>query len=543
MAEILTQISLLIVLAGILAIIGRFINQPPTVAYLAAGFILGRIGLKFLENTAALDIIAEIGIILLLHIAGLNIDIEEFLEVKNYTLIVGGGYTLFLATSGFLIGTFLMGLSSIQSAYLGLALSFSSTVIVGKTLGERKEIAAPHGRILIGTMILQDIIAMIGLALFSSIASGGNIITQTIITFTKAIALFIILYFLGKYVISWIFDKVAEFELILVMGLAWIFSSVIIAEMIGFSAEIAAFIAGMAISDFSFSFEIKNESRALQDFALMFLFFVTGARVTITDQLFGPMFWILTALVLVGAPLVISFLGSLLGMEKRSNFLTSLIPAQTSEFSIIIVTIGLSLDQVTTQIFSTIVAITVITMTISSIILSNINTIYHKIEETLELLEWKREEHIHTNEDLKNHILILGFSGLGRYVAQYYENEKEVVIVEWKKDLIELAEEKGYEVIYGDAGDPHVWREANLKHADLVINTIGDNLEDDIRLQKWIKEEHSSTISIAEAAKPDEVPVLESLGYDHVIDKDKIEWAHIKDLLEKEEIQQRMKEQ
>ncbi len=542
MADFIIQLSILVLVAAGLSIIGRFLKQPPLISYILTGIILGAVGGGLVANKAILDILAEIGIILLLYIAGLEIRIKEFMKIGKHALIVGEGHDVIMAALGMAIGYFVMKLTLLQSFYLGLALTLSSTIVVVKVLTKRKELASPHGRILMGTMLLQDLVAMAALAIFTSLALGGSPYFEIGKTILKAIAMFIVLYFIGKYLVEKLFTKIAEnIELVFLLGLAWCFAAVLMAHYIGFSIEIGAFIAGMSIAHLPFAFEIKDKARSLQDFGLLLFFFTIGATVTISKEIFLSMtFALLVLFDILATPLISGAINSFLRFDRKKNFLISVMPTQVSEFSIIIMAIGLKLGQVSEYLFSLIVGITVVTIMLSSGYLNNLNPIYKKVESHLKFLEWRKAETPHKAKTLKHHIVIFGFGKLGEYVSDHYK-KKTKVVVEWDPEKIERAKEKGCLMVYASAGDPDVWEEVNIKDAVLVVNTIGANIEDDINLGRWIRKNHPRVVSIAETNVPEEVTMLKEAGYDFVLHQDKAEWLQLKKYLDKASIKKRIK--
>jgi len=536
MTEFIIQLGLLVVVASLLGIIGKFLRQPPLIAYIFSGLLLGYFGLNIAENKETLDIISEIGIILLLYIAGLEIKFKQFLKTGKTAFIIGEGHDIIMMSIGMGIGYFLLGFNFLQSFYLGLALTLSSTIVVVKALEQRKEIEAPHGRVLMGTMLLQDLVAMGSLAVFIAISKGGSPGVEIALTLLKGAIVFVVLYLFGKYIMGKLFERIAgHIELVFLAGLMWAFVGVLFAHYIGFSKEIGAFIAGMSIAHLPFAFEIKDKTRSIQDFGLLLFFFTIGATVSISkDIIFSWTFALLVLFVLLATPIISGAIASFLALEKKRNFLIGVMPIQVSEFSLIVVAIGLKLGQINEYIFSLVTAITVATIILSSGILANLNPLYRKIEDYLEFLEWKVVKKEDVEEDIKGHAILLGMGNLGEHIAAYLKKKKmKVVVVDWLPDRIEKAEKLGCEIFYGDAGDPDVWEEIKADKAKIIISTIGNNQDDDVNIYNWIKKKNKNVYLISETNIPEDAKELNKLGYDHVLVQDEAEWALLKKFLNK----------
>ncbi len=542
LADLVAQLGIIIIASAVLAYLGRKLKQPPIVAYILSGVLLGVLGLDIAQSREFLDVVAHIGIIFMLYIAGLKIRFKDFSSLGKKVLLIGPVKDIVIILIGFFIGTYFFGFEIIPSLYLGIALTLSSTIIIIKTLTKRKEVATPHGKILIAMMLFQDLIAMSALAIFTSLHQGGGAIPSIVLTFIKGGALFIGLLSLGNTLVKHIFAKLGDkLENVFLIGLTWCFSSVVIAHFIGFSTEIAAFMAGMSIAHLPFSFEIRDKTIALQEFGLILFFFTIGATTVLSKEIiFSYAFWVLLLLVMVITPLITMIIGSFLGFEKKKTFLIGVLPIQVSEFSIILVMKGLQLGQISNGLFTMIVLLTVVSMIISSSVLANIGSLYDRLQKHLKILEWNKKRTFHKNSHLEHHIVIFGFGGLGKSVARHFKGKKKIVIVEWDPEKIDEIQSEGFIVISGDAGDSDVWDEANLHKADLLVSTIGENLDDDLRLGEWIRKKHPRMVSIAETVHANEVKSLKKAGYDFVMQQDEAEWEVLKEYLEKTHIKRRI---
>ncbi len=539
--EVFLQFGLLIIIASVLALILNKLKVPPLISYIFTGIAAGYFGLR--PETASVELMVEIGIILLLFLAGLEIKLKSFLELGKKTLLIGEGHDIVMAAVGFVLAFFLMGLDTLASFYLAIGVTLSSTIVVVKGLVNRRELASPHGKILIGTMVLQDVVAMISLAVFSSIGTTSSIWMSILLMFAKGALVFTALLVVGKYIIPKVFYYAAQsIELIFLVALGWCFVGVGLSGVLGFSTAIGAFLAGLAISDLPFSFEINDKAKGLRDFGILLFFLSVGLQLHVTKSIFTNWhFYLLIAFVVGFTPLVTSIIAGFLRFTKKEIFIMSIMPTQISEFTLILVTFGLTAGHITAELYTMITLVIIITIMLSSWLITNMNWFYKKFENKLDFLEWKHvEKPEHLKKDFKNHAVIFGFGKLGQNVADFYrKKKKEVVVVDWRPELIDVAKRHKCVVIYGDAGDSDVWEEIKLRKASVVVSTIGENQEDDVNLIRWLKKYNPKSLKIMETNVPKNARHLYHAGADVVLVQDNLEWNDLKQYLKANSAQRR----
>jgi len=528
------DIGLLIIVASAIALFLNLLKIPPIISYILVGIIAGSFGIRIASEDIAVMI--ELGIILLLFLVGLEIKLKDLIKLGKKTLFIGEGHDIIMGIASFGLAFFVLKLGTIASFYLAIGLTLSSTIVVVKALTNRKELATPHGKILVGTMVMQDVVAMVALAVFSSLGTETTILSSIFVTFLKGIAIFIILLALGKYILPKVFYYASKsIELVFLVALGWLFLGVTLSGSVGFSIVIGAFLAALAISDLPFSFEITDKIKGLRDFGILLFFLSVGLQLQVTKALLTNwQFYMLIAFVLLFTPIIISIIAGFLRFTKKEIFVMSILPMQVSEFTLILMTFGFSAGHISLELYSMITLVIVITIMISSWIIQNLNRIYKSIEHKIDFLEWKNVEYpIHLKKDFKNHIVIFGFTLLGEHIAEYYKKKgKEVLVVDWRPQSIRAATHHGCLHVFGDAGDSDLWEEIQLDKADALISTIGKNQEDDINLIMWMKQNNSKALMITEANIPQNARELYRKGADIVLLHDNLEWNDLKLYLE-----------
>ena len=524
--EIFLQIGILIAISSIIALLLNSIKVPPIISYILVGILAGYFGLK--PASEDITVMIELGIILLLFLAGLEIKLKGFLELGKKTLIVGEGHDVLMGVVGFILAFFVLKLDVLGSFYLAIGLALSSTIVVVKALTNRKELATPHGKILIGTMVLQDIVAMVSLAVFSSLGTEATILSGLGLMFLKGFLVFVSLLILGRYILPKVFYYAAKnIELVFLVALGWLFLGVGFSGLIGFSMAIGAFLAALAISDLPFSFEITDKVKGLRDFGIMLFFLSVGMQLQITNALFANWkFYMLIAFVLLFTPLITATITGFLRFTKKEIFIMSTLPTQVSEFTLILMTFGFSVGHISLELYSMITLVIVATIMISSWVIENLNEIYKRIQHKIDFVEWEYAEHPpHIKRDLKNHIVIFGFGRLGQYIADFYRKKrKDVLVIDWQPESIEATKKVKCMHVFGDAGDSDLWDEIRLEKVDAVISTIGKNQEDDVNMVRWMMQKNPKALKIFETNVTENARELYKLGADVVLVHDDLEW-------------------
>ena len=296
MGSIFFEITIIVCLAAVLAIIFRAFKQPAVLAYILTGIIIGPFGQLQLRNQDQLHTLAQFGITLLLFILGLELKFKDLKSIGKSALIIGLGQIVFTFLAGFFISSGL-GFSQIISLYIATALTFSSTIIVVKLLSDRKDLASLYGKIVTGVLLIQDFFAILVLIILS--AFNSNSVALSVETFAlvflKGFLLIVFVAFLSKFVLPGIIHAVSKSsETLFLFSLAWVFglSAIVSSPLIGFSIEIGGFLAGLALANSSENFQIAARVKALRDFFITLFFVVLGMEMTFgsPDKIIIPIF-------------------------------------------------------------------------------------------------------------------------------------------------------------------------------------------------------------------------------------------------------------
>ncbi|UCD03917.1 MAG: cation:proton antiporter, partial [Candidatus Woesearchaeota archaeon] len=264
MHDVLIIIAIIIIIATIFAYLARLLNQPIIPAYIIAGILIGPLGLKQTLDLNFVFSVSEIAIAFLLFIVGLELSYKRFKTVGKSATVVGATHILILAVIGY-IAALLFGFIRIEALYIGLALAFSSTMVVLKLLSDSEELKSLHGRLMIGILLIEDIVIIIILMILKNLNTLSIELMFLSVFKLAAFLLFAILF--AKYILPFVFESVAKHQDFLFLGsLAWLFLAILVSHFIDFSIAIGAFIAGISLASTPYNIEIIGKIKHLKDF-------------------------------------------------------------------------------------------------------------------------------------------------------------------------------------------------------------------------------------------------------------------------------------
>ena len=367
MASFFIELSLIIFVATILGIIAKVLKQPAILAYVVTGILLGPMVFGFVQESKSLEVFAQIGVALLLFIVGISLNPKLLKGIGKVSLITGFGQVIFTSIFGFVIAMAL-GFGYVESMYISIALTFSSTIIIIKLLTDKNDLETLYGRIAVGILIIQDFIAIIALILISGLELEVNLAHVLLITVIKAIILFGGVWLIYKIIIKHSIGLIAKNQELLFLGsISWCFIVAAIALEFGFNIEVGAFLAGFALASSEFGQEISSKIKSLRDFfiAIFFINLGLGLIFSSIQEFIWPIV-IFSFFILICKPLIVFVLMTIMGYRSRTSFLTGLTVAQISEFSLILMALGLNLGHVGSSATTLVTIVGIITITAST---------------------------------------------------------------------------------------------------------------------------------------------------------------------------------
>ncbi len=513
---------ILIVAAG-LGVIAKLLKQPLILAYILAGVLIGPLAFGVIKDQKIIENFATIGTVLLLFLVGLEINPKKMLEIGVSATIVSIGQIIISGTI-YWIAAKSFGFSGSGAIFMALAFSFCSTAIIVTLLSSRNELDSLHGKLIVGILLVQDFIAILVLTLISSMGNGvGDSSTAIVVgkTIVRMLVLFSLSGIVSYYILPAAFTRIAKsHELLFITSLAWCFILVIVSSSMGLSPEIGAFLAGITIAPLPYSHHIASKTGPLRDFFLMIFFIYLGTSLAFDNinQIILPAL-LMSALILLVNPLVIMLIMGSLGFRKRTSFLAGLTLTQISEFSFIVVVLGAKMGVLPVEASTLTSLVALITVFFSTYLISASKMIYHKIRPLLGWVEStkRRDSLSNIDQDLKDHVILLGCNRLGGGVFEKILEEKiPAVVVDFDPKKIKKLIDENQNCVYGDATDYDIVKELNVKKANMVISTI-ENLEENKMVLRIYRKDNPKLKIILTAFDDEDASELYQLGADLVI--------------------------
>lgn len=548
MNGIFLELTVILILAGTIAVLVSFFRQPGIIAYILTGLIVGPLGYYHLHQKDVFDGLAQIGITLLLFMVGLELDISQLKRLGRTIVYLGLGQIVFTTAAGFALLR-LLHFANTPSLLMAFALAFSSTIIVVKLLNEKRDLQSLYGKLAVGILLMQDLVAillLIGLSSFvpnsGSIYSGLPLWQNLLMIFVRGLILVLLVWWFS----SKVFPKVLKIigksdELLLVFSLAWALGLAMFVSLpfMGFSLEIGGLLAGLALARSALHYEISSRIRSLRDFFIIIFFIVLGSQLVFTGV--WGLTWpavILSLFVLALHPLIVMALLAMLGYKPRTGLLTGVALAQISEFSLILAALCFKLGLLSQADVGLITLVGIITITVSSYMILHGSGIYETLKPLLRIFDFRKgiAEKGLRDAALKNHIILVGAHRLGHHLVEaLIKQDKPFVVVDFNPEIIEIYIGRNILAICGDISDPYIQQQVNLPLAKLIISTVPD-LNDNLALINAVKKQSAARRTrpklIFIAQDEEEIKHLYDQGIDYVISPHFLGGLHLAKILE-----------
>jgi Kef-type K+ transport system membrane component KefB/voltage-gated potassium channel Kch len=531
------ELSLILVIAIAIAFIVKILRQPLIISYILTGIIAGPYFLDLLHSKSDLTTLSELGVALLLFMVGLHLNPRMVKDIGFSALIIGLGQIILTFIGGFAI-SYLFGFEILTSVYIGIGLAFSSTIIILKLLSDKGDSQSLYGRIAIGVLIVQDIVAIIALMAISSLSNPAGALSSLVWeTVLMGLGLIVVLILISIYFLPTIMKTIAKSqELLLLFAIGWSLALASLFHYLNFSLEIGALLAGVTLSLSPYRYEISSKLRPIRDFFLLIFFILLGSQIIF--QNLSKFIWpiiVLSVFVLIGKPIIIFLLTSVLGYTKRTTFLSGVSLAQISEFSFILIGLGVAVGHLPSEILPFITLVGVITIAVSTYGIQYSTKLYPIFSPLLTLIEKKEKiEPVDSETKTKEYdVILFGYNRIGYDLLQSIKAiKKKVLVVDFNPDTIELLSKMKIPHIYGDASDTELLSELNLEKVKMTISTIPEP-EINLLLINKIKERNKKATIITISHQLEEAEKLYHTGASYVIIPHFLGGHHTSTLIEK----------
>jgi Kef-type K+ transport system membrane component KefB len=478
------EFALLLLVCALAGAVFVRLRQPVLIAYIVVGIAVGPAVLGLVSAHDQIDLLAQVGVAVLLFAVGLKLDLQHVRHIGPVALATGLGQLAFTIVIGFAL-VLALGKGVMEALYVAVALTFSSTIIIVKLLSDKRELDSLHGRIAVGFLIVQDLAVVVAMMAMSAMRGGGDgadtTLTQVLLSLAwRLVAAAAVMAVLMRWVLPRVVAAMARSqELLLVFAIAWGVALAALGEWAGFSKEAGAFLAGFSLASTPYREAMNARLTSIRDFLLLFFFIDLGAKLelsTLGAEVVPAI--VLSLFVLIGNPLIVMAIMGRMGYRKRTGFLAGLTVAQISEFSIVFVAMGIALGHVGVGALGLTTLVGLITITVSTYMILYSQPLYERLSRWLGVFERSdpfRELAAEQGQAAQQGAEIVVF-GLGRYgsrlLAQLQAAGVRALGVDFDPEAVRTLQARGLPVVFGDGEDPEFLASLPLAGARWAVTTL-----------------------------------------------------------------------
>lgn len=489
-SSVIFELAVILFTAVISGTIAKRLKQPVILGYLIGGVIVGTLTGIGSSAKSEIAVFAELGIALLMFLLGIEFSFRRFRRVGS--LVVWGATIQILLTM--LLSTFVfryLGLDFYSSLFLGTVFSLSSTAVVVKILSEQGLISTLHGQISVGWLLVQDLAVLPIVILLPAIVASNREVTTSgslltlAVAIAKGIGYVTIILFAGKYIISYIFNYISKNsrELLLLCAFALCILLSGFTQQAGLSFALGAFLAGILVSNTKFMQAVFSEARPLRDL-FSTVFFVSLGFLINPSYILGS--WqtviILVVIILILKFLIVFGLTFTFGYHSKIAFITAVSLVSVGEFAFVLGQLGVSQHLITESVYSLILSVAIITILLTPPLIKNSSKLYNflypyarKLYFLRSFFERKKGQFFDYEEKLTNHIILLGYGRVGKYIGRALEMESiPFVVIDYNMFVVDKLLDKGANAIYGDPSNLDLLKMVGGRNARAVIIAIPD---------------------------------------------------------------------
>jgi len=500
------------------------LHIAPIVGYLIAGVLLGPSVLGVTQDIALIEVLAEVGVILLLFLIGIEFSLAELIRI-NRAVFVGGFLQVFLTTAAVLLISISAGISIEKGIFIGILVAMSSTAIVFKVLSDRGEMESPQGRLSSGILIFQDL-SVVAVVLLLPMLSGktGLSAFDMALNVFWALSIVVLVIIVSWFVVPKMLYQVVSThsrELFLISIVLICFGTAWLTSLVGLSLALGAFLAGLVISESQYGHQAFSEILPLKDIFSILFFVSIGMLLDVDSMLRNPLI-VLLAVVLI---LVIKFAAGtlvtlVLGYPLRIGVLVGVALSQIGEFSFVLSKEGINLGLFSGSDYQVFLASSIITMIFTPFMIQGggkFSEYFDRLPISSKIKSGSFHEDIIERHELRNHVIVVGFGLNGRNVTKVLSASGiPFVVLEINPETVRVEKKRGLPISYGDASKETMLMHLGINTARSVVIAISD-ASATRRIVELSRKLNPNVYIIARTRYMSEVKPLYSLGANDVI--------------------------
>jgi CPA2 family monovalent cation:H+ antiporter-2 len=524
---LLQDILILLVFSVVIVFVLQKFKLPSIIGFLITGVIIGPYGFSLISAIDEVEILSEIGVILLLFVIGMELSIKQLVSIKK-TVFIGGFLQVGVTVLVSFLVYYLLGNSWNEAVFVGFLFSLSSTAIVLKTLQDKQQITAPQGRNALAILIFQDLIVVPMMLLTPMLAGQSeNIVMSILFLVIKSIIVIVITFLSARYVVPRLLHAVAKTnskELFLLVTITLCFAVAFLTSEAGLSLALGAFIAGLIVSESEYSHQATSSILPFRELFTSFFFVSVGMLLDL--QFFVnniPVILLLVLVVFIVKSVIAAVAVAVLKYPTRTVLLTGLSLFQVGEFAFILSKVGIEYSLLTPQTNQYFLSVSIVSMILTPFVIIFSENIVDRLIGASKKLGFDSTEissldHSNiANHDLENHLVIIGYGVNGSNLAKAASSSNiPYVVIETNAETVRTQKDKGVPIIFGDATQDHILEIIHLSTARVAVIAISDKAATKLVIKK-IRTFSDSIYLVVRTRYVKETSELIALGADEVI--------------------------
>lgn len=500
------------------------LHIAPIVGYLIAGVLLGPSVLGVTQDIALIEILAELGVILLLFLIGIEFSLSELVRISR-AVFVGGFLQVYLTTAAVVLISLYAGISIEKGIFIGILVAMSSTAIVFKVLSDRGEMDSPQGRLSSGILIFQDL-SIVVVVLFLPMLGGESSFSALDMALKVfwALSIVVLTIVASRFIVPKMLHQVVSThsrELFLISIVLICFGTAWLTSLVGLSLALGAFLAGLVISESQYGHQAFSEILPLKDIFSILFFVSIGMLLDVNSMLANP----LIVLMAVALILIIKFAAGalvtiVLGYPLRIGVLVGVVLAQIGEFSFVLSKEGMNLGLFLESDYQVFLASSIITMIFTPFMIQGsgkFSEYFERLPISNKIKSGRFHEDVIERHELRNHVIVVGFGLNGRNVTKVLSASAiPFIVLEINPETVRIEKKRGVPILYGDASKETMLTHLGINTARSVVIAISD-ASATRRIVELSRKLNPNVYIIARTRYTSEVKPLYSLGANDVI--------------------------
>lgn len=524
--ELLLDLIIVLAVAMVVLFVSTRLRLPSIIGLLVAGVLVGPSGLEFISSEAEVDVLAEVGVLLLLFTIGIEFSLDKLIESRKYVL-VGGGLQVLLT------GVFVFGFLQLTSFefreifFLSLLCTMSSTAIVLQLFQEKGWMNTLFGKNTVSILIFQDIaiIPMMLLVPYLAIESASTQgSTPSITKLLTSVLIVVVAVIAARKIVPYILRQIIRSQnkdLFLIAILVICFSTSFITNMLGLKLALGAFLAGLVISESEYSHEVLKNIMPFKKIFIA-LFFISIGMLLNVQSLFDQIFYIIpiTIAILLLKFFIVFVVSYLLRLGVQNAIVSGIALSQVGEFAFILSKVGLDYQIITDDLYQMFLSVSILSMIVSTLLIVQAPKLSMKIVSSpfmqpfLRRLD--RSQCLPEALSIQDHAVVIGYGSGGKYISDSLANKNtQVVLIDLNERNFEAVDRAKFITILGDAKEQEVLLRAGIDKAALVVIAVPHPSLAEL-LTVSIRKLQPHTKIYVRTKYEQEMAHLEQLGADHV---------------------------